>query len=187
MSGGAARDVVGHLLAANDQWYVVLPEDRGPVWVPRGEAEAVRQVPPRTVLATSRPADIERVLERSTRSGRRARLGGWQLGDGRALALGDPGVPLDRALAAVTGWCGGPAVIRALPGDLAEALQGLGCGLSHAALVLTAASPSARVPTAVPLTRGWALEVPADDGEGHAAALGAGYVERYRAVTLTLG
>ncbi|NHB85626.1 hypothetical protein G7085_16310 [Tessaracoccus sp. HDW20] len=27
---GAAGDVVGHLVAANDEWLVVLPDDRAP-------------------------------------------------------------------------------------------------------------------------------------------------------------
>ena len=50
---GALSDVVGHLVAANDEWMVVLPEDRGAEWVPRAEAEAVRKVPERTVLPAS--------------------------------------------------------------------------------------------------------------------------------------
>ena len=186
LSGGVARDLVGHLLAANDQWYVVLPEDEGPVWVPRGETEAVRRVPPRTVLAASRPADIERVLERSRPSGRRARLGGWLLRDGHALAVGDPGLPLDEALVAVAGWCGRPAHVRTLRGDIADALQEAGCRVGPAVAVYTAASPSAPIPEAVPLTRGWAAEVAADDAEGREAAVGAGFVERYVAITLTL-
>lgn len=185
-SDGVARDLVGHLLAANDQWYVVLPEDEGPVWVPRGETEAVRRVPPRTVLAASRPADIERALERSRPSDRRARLGGWLLRDGHALAVGDPGLPLDQALSAVVGWCGRPALLRTLPGDIAEALQDTGYGIAQAAAVFTAASPTTPMPAAVPLTRGWAMELAADDAEGRRAALGAGFVERYRAITLTL-
>jgi len=186
LSGGVARDLVGHLLAANDQWYVVLPEDEGPVWVPRGETEAVRRVPPRTVLAASRPADIERALERSRPSGRRARLGGWLLRDGHALAVGDPGMPLDEALVAVAGWCGRPVLVRTLPGDIAEALQERGCRVAQAAAVFTAASQTAPMRAAVPLTRGWAAEVAADDPEGREAALGAGFVERYVAITLTL-
>ncbi len=186
VSGGVARDLVGHLLAANDQWYVVLPEDEGPVWVPRGETEAVRRVPPRTVLAASRPADIERVLERSRPSGRRARLGGWLLRDGHALVVGDPGLPLDQALVAVTGWCGRPALLRTLPGAGAEALQEAGCRVAQAAAVFTAASPTAPMRSGVPLTRGWAVELAADDAEGRESALGAGFVERYRAIMLTL-
>ena len=51
--GGALSDVVGHLIAANDEWMVVLPEDRAEVWVPRGEVESVRKVPERVVLPAS--------------------------------------------------------------------------------------------------------------------------------------
>lgn len=122
--GGALSDVLGHLVAANDEWMVVLPEDRAEVWVPRGEVESVRKVPERVVLPASDADGLERVLDRTWPGLRRARLGGWILRAGRgvtgransALAVGDPELPFEEAAAAVERWSKAPAKLQAVVG-----------------------------------------------------------------------
>ncbi|MBB1515450.1 hypothetical protein H5398_05580 [Tessaracoccus sp. MC1679] len=182
--GGTARDVVGHLVAANEQWYVLLPEDRPAVWVPRAEAAGVRRVPERSVLPVSRPEDLERALEQARPGVRRARLGGWRVSGHGVLAVGDPGAALDDALQAAEAWIGGSAPVRTLRGST-EALTALGLSICGGFAILTADGPSSSLAGAVPLTRGWALEVHIGDLAGLEAAAAAGFVERYRAVILT--
>ncbi|MDF1490014.1 GNAT family N-acetyltransferase [Tessaracoccus caeni] len=122
---GALADVVGHLVAANDEWLVVLPEDRGPAWVPRAEVQAIRRVPERIPLLVS-PADaVQRVLDLTWPGLRRARLGGWVLRTGRGktqransvLAVGDPGVPFAEACALAHEWAGERLPIQAALGS----------------------------------------------------------------------
>ena len=122
---GALSDVVGHLVAANDEWMVVLPEDRGAEWVPRAEAEAVRKVPERTVLPASAADALERVLELTWPGLRRARLGGWTIRVGRGktqransvLAVGDPGMPFADATIAANEWAGRDLPLQAVRGS----------------------------------------------------------------------
>lgn len=122
---GALMDVVGHLVAANDQWLVVLPEDRGPEWVPRAEVQAIRRVPERVPLPVSPAEAVERVLDLTWPGLRRARLGGWVLRVGRgatrransALAVGDPGVPFAQACALAEEWAGERLPLQAVRGS----------------------------------------------------------------------
>ncbi|MHA6511189.1 hypothetical protein [Tessaracoccus sp. Z1128] len=185
VSEGAVGDVVGHLLAANDQWLVLLPEDRPAVWVSRAEAESIRTVPERTVLPVSRPDDVERALQRMRPAARRARLGGWWLTDAVTLAIGDPGMPLDEALAAVEGWSGAPARVRCVADGPVAAFAEMDLRVRHTTVVLTADADPAGRPGAVPLTRGWALDIDSTDVEALAAAVAAGFTQRYRTVTMT--
>lgn len=184
VTGATARDVVGHLVAANHQWYVLLPEDRPAVWVPRAEAEGIRRVPERSVLPVSRPEDLERALEQARAGARRARIGGWRLSEHGVLALGDPGAGLRDALRAAQAWCGGSAVVRTLPGDSSESLMALGLSFAGGIVVLTSGILTSSWPGAVPLTKGWAAELHVDDQVGLEAAAAAGFSERYRADVL---
>lgn len=121
---GALSDVVGHLIAANEEWMVVLPEDRPEIWVPRSEVESVRKVPERVVLPASDADALERAFDRTWPGLRRARLGGWILRAGRgatgransALAVGEPGMTFFDAIAAVESWYGAPAKLQAVVG-----------------------------------------------------------------------
>ncbi|HSO68458.1 MAG TPA: hypothetical protein VLQ67_02360 [Arachnia sp.] len=185
VSGGAARDVVGHLMAANHQWYVLLPEDRPAVWVPRAEATGVRRVPERSVLPVSRPEDLERALEQARPATLRARLGGWRLSGHGVLAVGDPGAALEDALREAEAWCAGSAPVRTLPGGPTESLLALGLSSYGGVVVLTSDRTAPSLPGAVPLTRGWAVEVHIGDQAGLEAATAAGFAERYRAAILT--
>jgi len=177
------RDLVGHLVAANDQWYVVLPEDRPAVWVPRDRAEAVRQVPERTVLPSSTPADLERAVERSRPALRRARIGGWRLADDSVLALGDPGPAPDDALDAVDRFAGGRVAVRTLPGAPVAELTELAAARTSVRVVLTASSPSDPL-GGVPLSRGWALDLAAEDAAALSVAEAAGFTEHHRALIM---
>ncbi|MBK7821673.1 MAG: GNAT family N-acetyltransferase [Tessaracoccus sp.] len=155
---GALSDVVGHLVAANDEWMVVLPEDRGAEWVPRAEAEAVRKVPERTVLPAS-PADaLQRVVDLTWPGLRRARLGGWTIRTGRGrtqransvLAVGDPGMPFLEAVAAANDWAGTQLLLQAVVGSrVAEEALALGWRAASPTVVMVAdaASLSSSSPT----------------------------------------
>lgn len=145
-ASGRASDVVGHLVAANDEWLVILPEDRGAVWVPRAEAAAIRRVPERMVLPASDGEGLERVLDRTWPGLRRARLGGWVLREGRGvtgransvLAVGDPELPFPDAVAAADEWYAAPSVLHAVTGGrAAEAAAGHGFVMRRPTVVLT--------------------------------------------------
>ncbi len=177
-----ASDVVGHLVAANDDWYVVLPEAGPAVWVPRAEAEAVRRVPERTVLPQSRSDDLERALDAARPAIRRARLGGWRLGDHRIVAVGEPGMPVAEALEAAEKWSGRPASVRCAEGR-ATSFEGLGFEVAGRRVVL-AGDRTGGVPGTVGLTRGAVLDLDIADARARAVAEEAGFVERYRAVVL---
>ena len=122
---GRASDVVGHLVAVNDQFLVVLPEDRPEVWVPRAEVRQTRSVPERRVLPASPPDAVQRILDLAWPGERRGRLGGWVLrassGTSRransVLVAGDPGVPWEEAVQEADHWVGGTAVLQVVDGD----------------------------------------------------------------------
>ena len=144
---GALSDVVGHLVAANDEWMVVLPEDRGAEWVPRAEAEAVRKVPERTVLPASAADALERVLELTWPGLRRARLGGWTIRVGRGktqransvLAVGDPGMPFADATIAANEWAGRDLPLQAVRGSrVADEALALGWEAASPTVVMVA-------------------------------------------------
>lgn len=148
---GALADVVGHLVAANDEWMVVLPEDRGAEWVPRGEVEAVRTVPERTVLPASPPDAVQRVVDLTWPGLRRGRLGGWTIRVGRGrtqransvLAVGDPGMPLAEASAAVNEWVGAVLPLQAVLGSrVADEALALGWEAASPTVVMVAAAPA---------------------------------------------
>lgn len=145
---GALSDVVGHLIAANAEWMVVLPEDREAVWVPRSEVETIRTVPERTVLPASAPDAVQRILDLAWPGLRRGRLGGWTVRVGRGatrransvLAVGDPGRALDEARAVVAGWAGEELPLQAvLGGRTADEALALGWAVDAPTVVMVAA------------------------------------------------
>ncbi len=143
-SADGASDVVGHVVAANTDWVVVLPQDRPAVWVPQAEARNLRRVPERTVLPTSSADSLQRILDRTWPGTRRARLGGWILRDGpddsfranSVLASGDPGVEFDEALRLVREWQGGPVRLQVVIGSDAQA-RGRAAGMKLSKLTRT--------------------------------------------------
>lgn len=121
---GGSSDLVGHVVAANREWLVLLPEDRGPVWVPRGEIAVLRDVPERVVLPASSADAVERALDPAWPGLRRARLGGWVLRAANgvtkransALAIGELDVPFASAVDLADEWYGRPATLQAVVG-----------------------------------------------------------------------
>lgn len=122
---GRASDVVGHLVAANAEQLVVLPEDKPALWLPRAEVRTLRSVAERTVLPASPAGALQRILDGTWPGLRRARLGGWVLrsGTGRTkransvLVTGDPGLPWLDALAAAAGWLGKRPTLQIVADD----------------------------------------------------------------------
>ncbi len=151
--GGALSDVVGHLVAANHEWLVVLPEDRGAVWVPRAEVETIREVPERVVLPASSAEPLERALDPTWPGLRRARLGGWLLRQGRGvtgransvLAVGDPEVPFEEALSLAREWYEGPVTLQAVVGGR-RAAEALAAGFVAAKPTIVMTRPAADPP-----------------------------------------
>lgn len=111
-----ATDVVGTLLSRDDETLVVDGK-RGPVTVRRADVVAAKEVPP----APSRPGpaherisadDLELLMSAAWPAIERAGLGSWVLRSssgftGRAsstLPVGDPTLPLDRAIDYVEKW-----------------------------------------------------------------------------------
>ena len=178
-------DVVDHLIAANADWLVVLPEDRPAVWVPRGEASAIREVPERLVLASSGAEQVERLLERGLPASARARLGGWVLrrgqGDadpGWVLGAGDPGMPFAAAVAAAEEWVGGALRLRVVVGGETER-EALAAGFAPVGeAVVSAEAPL--VPRGSARTDAAFLVVDADDTAALARHSAQGLVEHHR-------
>ncbi|MBB1484553.1 GNAT family N-acetyltransferase [Tessaracoccus sp. MC1865] len=122
---GRASDLVGHLIAADDDRLVVLPEDKPAVWLQRSMVKNLKRVPERTVLPASPPDAMQRMLDRTWPGLRRARLGGWVLRDGNrrttransTLVGGDPGMPWNEALTLADEWRGRPTILQVVMGD----------------------------------------------------------------------
>lgn len=175
-STGAAGDVVGHLIAANDEWLVVLPEDRGAVWVPREQAASIRRIPERTVLPASDGEALQRVLARTWPGLRGARLGGWLLREGcgvtkranSVLAVGDPELPFEEAVNAAEDWYRSPVTLQIVAGSRAES-SAAGQGMEASGSTLVLVRPLAEM--ALPTERADLADAPDD---AWAAIAGAG-------------
>lgn len=111
--GGRTRfaDTLGELVAADAGSLVVRPDRGGPdVRIELADVAAAKPVPPRRVRVGA--AELERIAARAWPAPDTEPLGDWLLRaaggwTGRAnsaLAVGDPGMPLADALAAVTAW-----------------------------------------------------------------------------------
>jgi GNAT superfamily N-acetyltransferase len=144
--------VVGELVAADDEHWSIRRRDRSVTLVAVGTIEAQRVVPPgrsRLVSAT----ELQQVGSFGWRALETVRLGDWLLRasggfTGRAnsaLAAGDPGMPLEAALAAVTAWYderGLPTMLQvadgAAPPELTPLVESLGWNASPGVHVMTA-------------------------------------------------
>ncbi|TNM59695.1 GNAT family N-acetyltransferase [Streptomyces sp. NP160] len=152
---GSAADALGELVAADGERLVVATR-RGEVVVARADVLAAKGVPPAPPRRRPRiSADaLELVAAEHWRPLEREDLGAWRLRaaggfTGRAnsaLAVGDPGQPLDAALERVRGFYaarGLEAVVAAPTGDLTEQLEGRGWTVRTPSLVMTAEVPPA--------------------------------------------
>lgn len=115
-SGFGATDVVG-ILVSRDADALVVETRGGPVTVPRSEVIVAKDVPaaarrPGPAHQRIRPDDLQRIMSEGWVPTERAELGGWQLRSapgftGRAnsvLPVGDPTLPLERAVAYAEKW-----------------------------------------------------------------------------------
>jgi ribosomal protein S18 acetylase RimI-like enzyme len=129
LTGATLTDVVGELLARDDEALVVLT-GRGEVRVPAPAVEVVHAVPPRPSRrgAPHRALsveDLQRVMVGAWPAMETEALGGWVLRAARgftnransAMTAGDPGVPLSDAVDAVERWY----AARGLPANLTVA------------------------------------------------------------------
>ncbi len=146
---GRATDVVGHLVAADAERMVVLPEDKPAVWMERSRVHHIKRVPERTILPASPPDALQRMLGRTWPGLRTARLGGWVLRAGRGrtsransiLVGGDPGMPWPEAVAMADEWLGKPATLQVVLGDpIIGAAQAEGYRLVGPTVVMVARS-----------------------------------------------
>jgi GNAT superfamily N-acetyltransferase len=151
-------DVLGELLEldAGRQLVVILTEAGERVAVPVAEVAAAKRIPPRRIP----DVELERIASLGWQGLETERLGGWLLRaaggwTGRSnsvLPLGDPGLPLDDALARVTGWYAArglaPTIQLPLPATepLRVALAERGWSEQWGALVLTAGLAELRLP-----------------------------------------
>lgn len=160
---GSASDALGELVGA-DAATLRVATRRGEVAVARADVLAAKEVPPPPVRrgpahTAIAPADLERVMAEHWRPLERRDLGGWRLRasggfTGRAnsaLAVGEPGLALPDAVAAVEAFYaerGLPALV-AVPhpaGGLGEDLElvallaGRGWTVRTPTLVMTAAT-----------------------------------------------
>jgi GNAT superfamily N-acetyltransferase len=116
VAGDRLADVVGVLVDAGPDLLVVRRRDGSRVEVPRSEVTVLKAVPaaPRDVLALEEVAALGWPAPETRWLGRwllRA-AEGWTGRGNSVLPLGEPGLPLDEALATVTAWYGE----RGLPG-----------------------------------------------------------------------
>ncbi|HEY6745659.1 MAG TPA: GNAT family N-acetyltransferase [Mycobacteriales bacterium] len=107
-AGDGLADVVGVLVDAGPDVLVVRRRDGSRVEVPRSAVTALKPVPaaPRDVLALEEVAALGWPAPETRWLGRwllRA-AEGWTGRGNSVLPLGDPGLPLDDALASVTAW-----------------------------------------------------------------------------------
>ncbi len=108
--GDGLGDVVGILVDAGPQVLVVRRRDGNRVEIARSAVTALKTAPaaPRDVLALEEVAALGWPAPETRWLGRwllRA-AEGWTGRGNSVLPLGDPGLPLDQALAEVTGWYG---------------------------------------------------------------------------------
>jgi ribosomal protein S18 acetylase RimI-like enzyme len=140
-------DALGELVEYDAGGLTVVTR-HGPVRIGHDAIQAAKRVPPRTVdtatleriAAAAWPAaEVEALGEWTLRA-----AGGWTARANSALAIGDPGRPLDEAIEAVTGWYRArglaPRVSVPLPpgADVDAALGARGWTRSIATLVQTA-------------------------------------------------
>ncbi|MFI9318802.1 GNAT family N-acetyltransferase [Kitasatospora aureofaciens] len=150
------RDAIGVLTSWDDQGLVVEPRAGGPVAFPEKLLVAGKVVPPfparRAPLPTATAVELQRIAGRGWPAVEQERLGEWTLRAAAGFtrransvqALGDPGLPLPQALAAVRAWYAEralPAYVEVIspgsPEDLRAELDRLGAGYAPT-LVLTA-------------------------------------------------
>ncbi|MER7670505.1 GNAT family N-acetyltransferase [Kitasatospora sp. NPDC096128] len=134
------RDVIGVLTSWDDHGLTVEPRSGGPVAFPEKLLVAGKVVPlfpaRRAPLPAATPVELQRTAGRGWPGVEQEALGEWTLRAAAGFtrransvqALGDPGMPLPQALAAVRGWYaarGLPALVEVVTPGTADRLRPL--------------------------------------------------------------
>ncbi|MFE4396016.1 MULTISPECIES: GNAT family N-acetyltransferase [Streptomycetaceae] len=141
------RDSIGVLTSWDDHGLTIAPRTGDPVFLPEKLLVAGKTVPPfparRVPLPVTAPVELQRIAGRGWPAVEQEPLGEWTLRAAAGFtrransvqALGDPGLPLPRALAAVRAWYaarGLPAYVEVIspgsPPALVAELDRLGAG-----------------------------------------------------------
>lgn len=141
------RDSIGVLTSWDDHGLTIVPRSGDPVFLPEKLLVAGKTVPPfparRAPLPVVGPVELQRIAGRGWPAVEQEPLGEWTLRASAGFtrransvqALGDPGLPLPQALAAVRAWYaarGLPAYVEVLspgsPPELVAELDRLGAG-----------------------------------------------------------
>ncbi|MFH8379526.1 GNAT family N-acetyltransferase [Kitasatospora sp. NPDC018058] len=147
------RDVIGVLTSWDDQGLVIVPRSGEPVSFPEKLLVAGKTVPlfpaRRAARPDATPVELQRIAGRGWPGVEQEALGEWTLRAAAGFtqransvqALGDPGLPLPRALAAVRDWYaarGLPALVEVVTPGAADELRALLGPLRSPTLVRTA-------------------------------------------------
>lgn len=141
------RDSIGVLTSWDDHGLTIVPRSGEPVFLPEKLLVAGKVVPPfparRAPLPVTSPVELQRIAGRGWPAVEQEPLGEWTLRAASGFtrransvqALGDPGLPLPRALEAVRAWYaarGLPAYVEVVspgsPQTLVAELDRLGAG-----------------------------------------------------------
>ncbi|MEV7771633.1 GNAT family N-acetyltransferase [Kitasatospora sp. NPDC086791] len=132
------RDSIGVLTSWDDHGLTIVPRTGDPVLLPEELLVAGKVVPPfparRAPLPVTAPVELQRIAGRGWPAVEQEPLGEWTLRASAGFtrransvqALGDPGLPLPRALAAVRAWYaerGLPAYVEVISPGSPEALR----------------------------------------------------------------
>ncbi|MET8626072.1 GNAT family N-acetyltransferase [Kitasatospora sp. NPDC004669] len=147
------RDVIGVLTSWDDQGLVIVPRSGEPVSFPEKLLVAGKTVPlfpaRRAARPDATPVELQRIAARGWPGVEQEALGEWTLRAAAGFtrransvqALGDPGLPLPRALAAVRDWYaarGLPALVEVATPGTTDDLRALLGPLRSPTLVRTA-------------------------------------------------
>ncbi|MER7580552.1 GNAT family N-acetyltransferase [Kitasatospora sp. NPDC097691] len=141
------RDSIGVLTSWDDHGLTIVPRSGDPVFLPEKLLVAGKVVPPfparRAPLPVATPVELQRIAGRGWPAVEQEPLGEWTLRASAGFtrransvqALGDPGLPLPEALAAVRAWYaerGLPSYVEVItpgsPEELRTELDRLGAG-----------------------------------------------------------
>ncbi|MGW3039025.1 GNAT family N-acetyltransferase [Kitasatospora sp. NPDC001159] len=147
------RDVIGVLTSWDDQGLVIVPRSGEPVSFPEKLLVAGKTVPlfpaRRAAHPDATPVELQRIAGRGWPGVEQEALGEWTLRAAAGFtqransvqALGDPGLPLPRALTAVRDWYaarGLPALVEVVTPGTTDELRALLGPLRSPTLVRTA-------------------------------------------------
>ncbi|GAA1973976.1 GNAT family N-acetyltransferase [Kitasatospora viridis] len=173
------RDVIGVLTSWDEYELVVIGRDRTESRIPVDRLVAGKPVPPfparRGELPAASPTELQRLAAGSWPALEREQLGDWTLRAAAGFtkransvqALGDPGLPLPEALAAVRAWYAAralPALVEVTSPGTDPALAALLDGLEQLTRAHLQTAPLAPLARPVPGAELVRLATAADEG-----------------------